>query len=32
MILTYDANTLTQSSSYMDYSNNAIKNIVATKN
>lgn len=34
MTLTYDAenNTLTQSGSYADFSNNAIKNIVATKN
>lgn len=33
MTLTYDAenNTLTQSGSYADFSNNAIKNIVATK-
>lgn len=34
MTLTYDAEnkTLTQSGSYADFSNNAIKNIVATKN
>lgn len=34
MTLTYDAenNTLTQSGSYADFSNNAIQNIVATKN
>ena len=34
MTLTYDAenNTLTQSGSYADFSNNAIKNIVATRN